>query len=107
MEFHNQTVEETKKSLARDLTDLLENVPDDFSLEAAQALVAFMHKLLRIKVIVPPVMEIMTLIKRDKPNVYYTAKTKVSTSSHLYMLFQLEADPEIAEQRIREFFDWQ
>jgi hypothetical protein len=53
--------------------------------------------------VVPPVVEIMTILKLEKPKLYHATRRNVLQTSHLHMLFQVEMDPQLARQRLEEY----
>jgi hypothetical protein len=94
---------EWKQAIVRDLHELLEKIPDDDQPASVQKLIRYLQALLRVKQVVPPMVEIMTLIKERKPSLYHGTRRNVLQSSNLYMLFQLEMDPQLALKRLDEF----
>ncbi len=96
-------IKQAKKQMMKDLVDLINKVPDNDSATSIKQLIAYLNGLLRIKFITPPTTEIMSLIKYQKPNLYYATKRSITATSHLNMLFLLEMDPTAAANRLQEF----
>ncbi|MFY0544524.1 hypothetical protein [Brevibacillus sp. H7] len=98
-----ETQREWKQTILRDLRQLLETIPDNDEPASVQKLIRYLQALLRIKQVVPPMVEIMTLIKERKPALYHGTRRNVLQSSNLHMLFQVEMDPQLASQRLEEY----
>ncbi|MEJ8544418.1 hypothetical protein [Brevibacillus borstelensis] len=94
---------EAKHIIIRDFTNMIEHLPDNDQTATIQKLVRYLQGLLRIKQVIPPVVEIMTLIKKAKPTLHSATRRTVSTTSNLYMLFQVDMDPVLAEERMRDY----
>jgi len=103
--YRPESEREWKQMIVRDLHDVLERIPDDEQPSSTQRLIRYLQSLLRVKQVVPPIVEIMTVIKEKKPSLYYGTRRNVLQSSNLYMLFQLEMDPELATKRLDEFMN--
>lgn len=71
--------------------------------QAVRQLIAILNELLRLKNTVPPTVEIMTSIKHTKPKLYHATRMGITSTSNLNMLFQLEADPALAQERLKEY----
>jgi hypothetical protein len=94
---------EAKRQIVRDFHELIDQCPDNEEATSIQRLVRYLQGLLRIKVVVPPVVEIMTILKLEKPKLYHAARRSVLQTSNLHMLFQVEMDPQLARQRLDEY----
>ncbi|MFF2532409.1 hypothetical protein ACFVS2_26205 [Brevibacillus sp. NPDC058079] len=92
-----------KQSIVEGFLDLIRKIPDDNDRKSIMKLVNYLNGLLRIKEVTPPVSEIMSLIKDQKPNLYYATKMNIHRNSHLTMLFGIEMNPEIATERLQAF----
>ncbi|HZG15542.1 MAG TPA: hypothetical protein VE710_11005 [Candidatus Bathyarchaeia archaeon] len=71
--------------------------------QAVRELIAILNELLRLKNTVPPTVEIMTSIKYTKAKLYHATRKGITSTSNLNLLFQLEADPVLAQERLREY----
>ena len=76
---------------------------DTDDMQAVRELIAILNGLLRIKNIVPPTVEIMTYIKQVKPKLYHATRKGITSTSNLNLLFQLDADPALAQERLQEY----
>jgi len=94
---------ETKKLIIRDFCNLLDSIPNQDDQVTIQKFLRYLQSLIRIKQVVPPVVEIMTVVKQNKPILYHAARRSIMTSSNLHMLFQLDMDFEIAQERLRQY----
>ncbi|CAM5787757.1 MULTISPECIES: hypothetical protein [Brevibacillus] len=94
---------EVKHIIIREFYSMIEHLPDNDQTATIQKLVRYLQGLLRIKQVIPPVVEIMTLIKKAKPTLYSATRRTVAATSNLHMLFQVDMDPVLAEQRMRDF----
>ncbi len=101
--FKTETQREWKMSIVRELHELLEKTPDRDDSSSIQKLIRYLQTILRIKQVIPPMVEIMTLIKQSKPNLYHGTRRTILQSSNLYMLFQVEMDPQLATKRLEDF----
>ncbi|MGD8190141.1 hypothetical protein ACQCN2_09175 [Brevibacillus ginsengisoli] len=99
----NSSVKDTKKQMLKDLLDVLDHVPDEDHPSAIKQLIAYLNGLLRVKLVIPPTTEIMSLIKCQKPKLYQATRRSVTSTSHLKMLFLIDMDPTTATNRIKEF----
>lgn len=81
--------------------DLLKRCPDNT--EAAYDFVAYLRSLLKIQSKAPlPASEIMTLLKKYKPNVFYTLRRMAKKNLMLNILTDVPTDMESAEERLRK-----
>jgi hypothetical protein len=94
---------DAKRQIVRDFRDLMEQCLDTDEPAAIQRLVRYLQGLLRIRQAVPPVVEIMTILKHEKPILYHAARRSVLQTSNLHMLFQVEMDPRLARERLEEY----
>lgn len=90
-----------KQMIVRDFYDLIETIPNTDHPETIQKLFRYLQGLLRIKQVVPPVVEIMTVVKETKPVLYHAARRLVPKTSNLHMLFQVDMDLALAQQRLK------
>jgi len=94
---------DAKKMIIRDFSNLLDTIPNQDDQVTIQKFLRYLQSLIRIKQVVPPVVEIMTVIKHNKPLLYHAARRAVMTSSNLHMLFQLDMDLQLAQERLKQF----
>lgn len=87
----------------KDLLHVLDHIPDDDQPLDIKQLIAYLNGLLRIKTVTPPTTEIMSIIKSQKPKLYQATKRRITSTSHLTMLFLLDMDPTIAASRLQDF----
>ncbi|WPS85652.1 hypothetical protein SMD22_00910 (plasmid) [Brevibacillus halotolerans] len=92
-----------KRNIVEGFIDIIKRIPDDNDKQSIMKLVNYLNGLLRIKEVTPPVSEIMSLIKHNKPNLYYATKINVHPNSHLSMLFGIEMNTTIATERLQAF----
>ena len=45
----------------------------------------------------------MSVVKQEKPTLYHAARRRVMSGSNLYMLFQVDMNPDVARKRIDEY----
>lgn len=94
---------ETKRMIIREFIDLIQTIPDDEEQATVQKFLRYLQSLLRIKQVVPPVVEIMTVIKHTKPVLFHAARRTVLKSSNLFMLFQLDMSFPLAQERLADY----
>ncbi|QRG65594.1 hypothetical protein [Brevibacillus choshinensis] len=94
---------ETRKMIVREFFDLIDTIPNSDAQETVQKFLRYLQGVLRIKQVVPPTVEIMTVVKQSKPFLYHAARRSVLRSSNLYMLFQVEMDLELAKERLEQY----
>ena len=93
----------TKQAILRGLADFLSNCTDDHSMESIRTLIYFLNSLVRVKSMIPPTVEIMAMIKLQKPTLYHATRLQLPSSHHLYLLFQVDMDPYLAKTRLEQF----
>ncbi|WP_235828185.1 hypothetical protein [Brevibacillus migulae] len=81
----------------------IQNLTDTDEPQAVRELIAILNELLRIKNTVPPTVEIMSYIKHATPKLYHATRMGITSTSNLNLLFQLEADPALAQERLKEY----
>lgn len=104
--FHTTSVHEpmeSKRMIVREFLDLINTVPDEDDAASIQKFLRYLQSLLRIKQVVPPVVEIMTVVKHTKPALYHAARRNVMKASNLYILFQVDMSLDLAQQRLDEY----
>lgn len=84
---------------------LLQNYPDDF--ESTLVFVRFLRSFLRTNVEgkVLPTMEVMTLIKEQKPNVFRSMRRLSENDNMLAFLTGLSMDLQKAEFRLQSIYE--
>lgn len=92
-----------KKTVLQNLSDLLDNVPNNDDKHSVHSFINFLNSLLRVRQIVPPTTEIMSIIKHQKPVLYHATRLQLNQSHHLHILFQLDMDPHFATSRLEQF----
>ncbi|MBO8162372.1 MAG: hypothetical protein H0Z34_01490 [Brevibacillus sp.] len=98
-------VQELKKQMMKDLQTFLLKVEDDDHPANIRQFVALLHKFMRIQAFTPPIMEIMALIKHEKPTLYHATRLSLTMTSNLNFLFQVNMDPALAASRLEAFID--
>ncbi|MFY0545983.1 hypothetical protein [Brevibacillus sp. H7] len=93
-----------KKQETKQIIDSILKIPNHDNNIAIRQLVLYLNKLLRIRLITPPIYELMIILREEKPVLYHAARLKISKNSHLNMLFKLNGDLKVAEQRFQQFF---
>lgn len=86
-----------------ELQHMIDNIPDNDEPPSVQRCVSYLQGLLRIKQVVPPVVEIMTIIKQQKPVLFHGTRRTIMPTSNLHMLFQIDMEPALAATRLKEF----
>ncbi|MFD2371210.1 hypothetical protein ACFSO0_14905 [Brevibacillus sp. GCM10020057] len=94
---------ETRRVIIRDFFELIDTIPNLDDPGAIQKLHRYLQSLLRIKQVVPPVVEIMTVVKEHKPVLFHAARRSLMTTSNLHMLFQVDMDVELARERLKQY----
>jgi hypothetical protein len=89
--------------IVREFFDLIDTIPNRDDQETIQKFLRYLQGVLRIKQVVPPSVEIMTIVKQSKPVLYHAARRSVLRSSNLHMLFQVDMDVELAQERLRQY----
>jgi hypothetical protein len=87
-----------REGLIRDFWRFLEKAKDDK--KSLSHSIEYLNALLRNKTCIPPTIEIMTIIKKDRPILFQHLKQRISNTSPLRMLLQLEMPYEDAKQRL-------
>lgn len=98
-----QEPQETKQMIVRDFFSLMETIPNSDDQATIQKFIRYLQGLLRIRNVVPPVVEIMTIVKETKPVLYHGARRAVTKTSNLFMLFQVDMDVDLAHERLEEY----
>lgn len=103
MSFQRNTIRDEHKKEIVDIMTRIQKLQDTDDLQAVRELIAILNSLLRIKNFVPPVVEIMIYLKHKKPTIYHATRKGITSTSNLKMLFQLDADPVLAMERLNEY----
>ncbi len=94
-------LEKKKESIA--IIESIMNIPNNDNITSIRQLILYLNKLLRIRTIVPPISEIMIVLRVKKPILYHSTRFKMSKNSHLHMLFTITGDPDVADQRLESY----
>lgn len=78
--------------------NIIDNIRDDKI--DMPIVIEFLSELLRIKKIIPPTIEMITVLKKHKPNLFYHIKQHVSKNSNIYLLLNLDIDYDLAVERL-------
>ncbi|KMY54432.1 hypothetical protein AC623_11350 [Bacillus sp. FJAT-27231] len=94
---------ELKNSIQR-FYDLLKKYPD--SPDAAYDFVVYLRSFLKIQSKKPlPTIEIMTLLKKYKPNVFYALRKMAEKNIMLNILTELPMESEAAEKKLKRLLN--
>lgn len=77
---------------------LLRNTTDDR--KDANKVIDFLFVCLHFKESTPPTTEFITILKKQKPILFYRVKQSVSPTSPIYLLLQLQMDYDQALERL-------
>ncbi|KQL45248.1 hypothetical protein AN963_23140 [Brevibacillus choshinensis] len=94
---------ETRRMIVREFFGLIDTIPNQDDQETIQKFLRYLQGVLRIKQVVPPSIEIMTIVKQTKPILYHAARRSILSSSNLHMLFQVDMDVELAQERLKQY----
>ncbi|MBM7647487.1 hypothetical protein JOC78_000408 [Bacillus ectoiniformans] len=93
--------QELKKSIQQ-FQQLLKKYPDQA--ESAYDFVIYLRSFLKIQSKAPlPTTEIMTILKKHKPNIFYALRKMSEKNLMLNILTQLSMEEEAAEERLRSY----
>jgi hypothetical protein len=87
-----------RDELIRDFWKFLEKAKDDK--KSLSNAIEYLNGLLRNKRCIPPTVEIITVLKKDRPILFQHLKYSISNTSPLRMLLQLEMPYEDAKERL-------
>ncbi|KIL74996.1 hypothetical protein A4244_08285 [Bacillus badius] len=94
---------ELRRSIRR-FYDLLKKCPDNR--DAAHDFLVYLRSLLKIQSRTPlPAQEVMALLKKHKPNVFYTLQDMAEKNLMLGILTDLPEDIETPEERLEELLN--
>ncbi len=79
---------------------LLEDLPDRPS--SAFDFIAFFRQFLRINVDYLPTIEVMTLLRNEKPQIYYSMRQFGKKDAVINILVDLNMEVQVAQQRLNE-----
>lgn len=88
-----------QEMVKKDFWLFLEKVRDDRS--GVSTSIEFLNTLLRNKKCIPPTVEIITVLKNERPILFRILRQSIPQSSSLRMLLYLEMDYEEAKQRLQ------
>lgn len=92
------SVNSVDRQLINDFLYVLRNTKDDK--KDMHKIMEFLSVVLRYKKSVPPTVEIVTILKHQKPVLFQFLKNSISPSSPKHLIVQLEMDYETALQRL-------
>ncbi len=92
-----------KKIEVKEIIGSIMNMPNADELVAIRKLAVLLHRLLRIRVITPPVSEVMITLRAEKPLLYHAARLSLSEKNHLSILFEIKGDEKLAKERLELF----
>lgn len=87
-----------EERLINEFFSLLDKIQDDQ--REMTKVFDFLHKCLRFKEGVPPTTEFVTMIKHNKPVLFYNLKKAVPSSNPMSLVFQLSMDYDLAVERL-------
>lgn len=95
--------QEAKQQMLKEFRDFLHKVDDHEAPANIRQFVSLLHHFMRINTFTPPFVEIMAVIKQEKPRLYHATRRSLTSSSNLQFLFQVEIDPKQAVKRLEHF----
>ncbi|MGC5324050.1 hypothetical protein [Brevibacillus sp. SYSU BS000544] len=84
----------------RSVLKQIKNLNDTNDQNDIMQLIGILTSLLRMKHVVMPVAEIMCISKHLKPTLYAATRRRITSTSNLHILFQLDMDTNLAISRI-------
>ncbi|GAA4716626.1 hypothetical protein [Brevibacillus fulvus] len=93
-----------KKREIKQVINEMEKLPNEDNINVIRKLLGYLNQLLRMKTVTPPTSEIMILLANQKPVLYHAARLAIHPTSHLFLLFQIKGDYQLAEERLEVFF---
>lgn len=103
MNYRMSNNKEDEKKLIVELAHSILNLPDSEELTQVNILIGHLNRLLRINSVTPPITEIMSLLKHQKPALYHRTRLSINAGSQLHILFSIDFDPQLAEERLQEY----
>jgi len=94
---------EARRMIVKEFIELINSTPNEEGQAAVQKFLRYLQSLLRVKHVVPPVVEIMTVVKHTKPVLFHAARRTVLKTSNLYMLFQVDMSLPLAQERLDQY----
>ncbi|NGQ97263.1 hypothetical protein G3578_19170 [Brevibacillus sp. SYP-B805] len=101
-ESYTDLTEEKKKEVKR-LIESIMNMPDTDDLPTIRQLAVYLHRLLRVRVVIPPTSEVMISLQAEKPTLYHSTRLALGDRSHLDILFKIQGDRKLARERLHQF----
>jgi hypothetical protein len=99
-----QDENEELKIVIRKFYSLLKKYPDDS--ESAYDFVIFLRSFIRLKSQAPlPSIELMTILKKNKPIVFFTLRQMAKKNDTLRFLIGLSMEYEVAEQKLQKLME--
>jgi hypothetical protein len=103
MELHIPNPKTLQKERAKDLIEEVLAMKNSADRLTVKQFISILNELLRIKVVVSPVSEVMIFVSQKKPELYHAARLAISHASHLKLLFEIRGDAALAEKRLLAF----
>ncbi|WP_246009246.1 hypothetical protein [Brevibacillus fluminis] len=101
-----RTIErERKKSLIKDFSQMLDQLQNSDDPKAVGLLITYLNSLLRVKDVTPPLSEIISILKWQKPTLFHHARLTLPSTSHLTMVFQIDLNPHVALKRLEQYVE--
>lgn len=94
-----------KKEEVKEIIRAIMDMPNTDELIFIRQLAICLHRLLRIRVVTPPLSEIMTMLKMDKPKLYHAARLSLPEKSHLSILFEIIGNERLAKERLANYLN--
>jgi hypothetical protein len=98
-----ETIMGPRHELVGEFWRMMQNVNDDAT--GLKDCLDFLHQLMRVKDFVPPVVEVVAVIRVEKPLIYHMLKSRVPKTSPVSMVLQLDMDYKEAKRRLQPFFE--
>ncbi|WP_134687020.1 hypothetical protein [Brevibacillus migulae] len=94
-----------KKMEVKELIHTIMEMPNTDELPLIRQLAIHLHRLLRIRVITPPISEVMITLQSEKPKLYHATRLSLPEKSHLSILFEINGDEHLAKERLQSFLN--
>ena len=95
--------QEAKKQMLKEFHNFLLKVEDHEAPANIRQFVSLLHHFMRIRSFTPPFVEIMAVIKHEKPKLYHATRLSLTATSNLQYLFQVDMDLDHAVKRLEQF----
>ncbi|KXG43959.1 hypothetical protein TEPIDINF_001424 [Tepidibacillus infernus] len=91
MSEYDQTIIKEFNSFLEEITDHRKDV---------YKVIDFLNTLLRVKNTIPPTVEVVTILRNERPILFQSLKQIISPVSPLYMIIKLDMDLDEAKKRL-------